>query len=69
MIEAEEARLKAEIDSIVAKINTTMQNIENVIPKGDSTEETDKENWMDGLSYHLGLLIRLKYFDFFLSGL
>ena len=44
MIEAEEARLKAEIDSIVAKINTTMQNIENVVPKEDSTEDLDQED-------------------------
>ena len=44
MIEAEEARLKAEIDSIVAKINTTMQKIENVIPKEDSTKDLDQED-------------------------
>ena len=42
MIEAEEARLKAEIDNIVAKINTTMQNIENVIPKEESTEDAEQ---------------------------
>ncbi len=39
MIEADEARLKAEIDGIVAKINTTMQNIESVIPKDESAPE------------------------------
>lgn len=44
MIEAEEARLKAEIDGIVAKINTTMQNIESAIPKEEPTEETDNED-------------------------
>ena len=42
MIEAEEARLKAEIDNIVAKINTTMQNIEDVIPKEESTEDSEQ---------------------------
>jgi hypothetical protein len=42
MIEAEEARLKAEIDNIVAKINTTMQNIEDVIPKENSTEDSER---------------------------
>jgi hypothetical protein len=47
MIEAEEARLKEEIDSIVAKIKTTMQNIESVIPKDESSVETNDEKQTD----------------------
>ena len=47
MIEADEARLKAEIDGIVAKINTTMQNIESVIPKDESAAESNGEDQTD----------------------
>lgn len=44
MIEAEEARLKAEIDGIVENIKTTMQKIESVIPTDDSPEAPDGED-------------------------
>jgi hypothetical protein len=47
MIEAEEARLKAEIDGIVSKINTTMQNIESVIPADESVAKSNGEDRTD----------------------
>ena len=51
MIEAEEARLKAEIDGIVTKINATMQNIESVIPKDESEEEKISEHRTDNRNH------------------
>jgi hypothetical protein len=47
MIEAEEVRLKTEIDGIVAKINATMQNIESVIPKDEAPAESNSEDRPD----------------------
>jgi hypothetical protein len=32
MVDMDDTRLKAEIDEIVTKINTTMKKIENVVP-------------------------------------
>lgn len=49
MIEAEEARLKAEIDGIVENIKATMQKIESVMPKDESPEEPVSE---DSVSNH-----------------
>jgi hypothetical protein len=48
MIEAEEARLKTEIDGIVAKINATMKNIESVIPKDEASAESTDEDRPEG---------------------
>ena len=48
MIEAEEARLKAEIDTIVTQINKTMQKIESIIPKNQPSGESESEKATDG---------------------
>ena len=48
MIEAEEVRLKAEIDNIVTKINKTLQNIESAIPNDQPPGESKGEKLTDG---------------------
>lgn len=48
MVDAEEAKLKAEIDAIVTNIKNTIKKIERVVPlksmKAEQSEEGESEN-------------------------
>ena len=50
MVDAEESKLKAEIDGIVKAINDTMKKIESVVPLKPAASEQPEEEQVDRAS-------------------